>query len=73
MQKNQNMEQQKKDEQQQEKEQRTNSEQGRLPEAATQASENKNEDISQVDEQEGAMDNGELGGNFDAEVPKETA
>ena len=41
----------------------TSNEQGRVPEQEH-PSENSN-DISQVDRQEGQMDHGELGGNFD--------
>lgn len=40
-------------------------EQGRQPDAAQQPAEQSN-DISQVDQQEGQMNNGELGGNFNA-------
>ena len=42
----------------------TSNEQGRVPDQAP-TTESSN-DISQVDQQEGQMDNGELGGNFDA-------
>lgn len=43
----------------------TGNEQGRQPESAQQTAE-QSEDISQIDQQEGQMNNGQLGGNFDA-------
>lgn len=40
-------------------------EQGRQPQDAQQAPTEQGGDISQIDQQEGQMNNGELGGNFD--------
>ena len=45
-------------------EKNTSTEQGRQPEATQQTASDPNSDISQVDQQEGRMNNGELGGNF---------
>lgn len=48
----------------------TSSEQGRQPENTPQASAEQSNDISQIDQQEGQMNNGTLGGNFDAPESK---
>jgi hypothetical protein len=42
----------------------TGTEQGRQPDAPQRTATEPDSDISQVDQQEGQMDNGELGGNF---------
>jgi hypothetical protein len=42
----------------------TATEQGRQPDTTQQTASEPNADISQVDQQEGRMNNGELGGNF---------
>jgi len=44
----------------------TSREQGRQPESAQEPAPETSSDISQVDQQEGQMNNGELGGNFDS-------
>jgi hypothetical protein len=46
--------------------QQTDNEQGRLPDSAEKRTEEMSSDISHVDQQEGQMNNGTLGGNFDA-------
>jgi hypothetical protein len=45
--------------------QQTSNEQGRLPDSAEKRTEEMSSDISHVDQQEGQMNNGTLGGNFD--------
>jgi hypothetical protein len=44
----------------------TSQEQGRQPENGEQTAAEQSNDISQIDQQEGQMNNGQLGGNFDA-------
>jgi hypothetical protein len=46
--------------------QNTGSEQGRLPDSVEKRNDEVSNDISHVDQQEGQMNNGTLGGNFDA-------
>ncbi|HUP12863.1 MAG TPA: hypothetical protein VM187_11635 [Niastella sp.] len=60
------MEQHDKQDEPQQAEQKQNTGQGRVPDSQAQPVEGQEEDISQVDQQEGQMENGRLGGNFDA-------
>jgi hypothetical protein len=43
----------------------SSAEQGRKPDAPEQSTSEQTDDISYIDQQEGQMNNGELGGNFD--------
>lgn len=52
---------------------KTSAEQGREPDSAQQTASEPNTDISHVDRQEGEMNRGELGGNFEASDTAEEA